>query len=197
MSNRCMLSIAALMPTLILTISGASFAGEHEHDHGHRHHDAHVHGIAALTLVLEGSEIAMEFISPAASIVGFEHTPGSESDHARLAAAIGTLQAGDRLFQFDQAADCRIEHAHVSSTLLDHAYDEHADHHEQGHEEHDNHADFEVTYHFECRQPTRLTQLTVELFDAFPAIEKLDVQFVLPHRQGAGTLSASNHVIRF
>ena len=100
---------------------------EHEHDHEKRQHDAHVHGIAALNLVLEGQEVHIEFDSPAANLVGFEHAPSSEADHAALDKAVATLKDGDRLFKFNADAGCQMEKVNVASQLLDEEHEGHAD----------------------------------------------------------------------
>ena len=200
----------SLLSFLVLVVPGA-FAGEqqdHDHKHEqehedeHREHGAHVHGIAALNLALEGSEVHVELDSPAANIVGFEHAPSSEADHAALDKAVATLKDGDRLFRFNEDAGCRMEEARVASELLDEEH-EHEGHTKEGHEdeqhehEGETHSEIEAGYHFECDEPGKLTQLTVELFDAFPGTEKLKVQYVIESKQGAAELTATNHVVQF
>jgi hypothetical protein len=205
--NRIALAVS-LLATLALAAPGAIAADGHdrEHDHSHdgehRQHGAHVHGTAALNLALDGNEVHVELDSPAANVVGFEHAPASEADHAALAKAIATLADGDRLFRFNVEAGCRMEDAKINSALLDEEHGTHADDHE--HEEHvhdehkgETHSDIDAAYHFECDQPGRLTQLTVELFEAFPGMEKLNVQYVIESKQGAAELTSSRHVIRF
>ncbi len=218
--NRIALTISLLAP-LALVAPGV-IAGEkhkHEHDHEKRQHDAHVHGIAALNLALQGDEVHVELDSPAANIVGFEHAPSSEADHAALDKAVATLKDGDSLFRFNSEAGCRMEKAKITSALLDEEHDkhggEHADdhghekkdahdhdenkHEEHGHEEHEGetHSDIDAAYHFECDQPGKLTQLTVELFEAFPGTEKLNVQYVIESKQGAAKLTPADHVVKF
>jgi len=215
---------ASLLAPLVLVAPGvvAEEKQEHEHDHDHekRQHDAHVHGIAALNLALEGEEVHVELDSPAANIVGFEHAPSSEADHAALDKAVATLKDGDQLFRFNSEAGCRMEKAQVTSALLDEDHDEHADdhgheeknahgdaehqHEEQGHEEHgheehedETHSDIDAAYHFECDQPAKLKQLTVELFEAFPGMEELKVQYVIESEQGAAELTPADHVVKF
>ena len=70
-----------------------------------------------------------------------------------------------------------METANVASELLDEEQEEHEGHTKGGYEdeqqEHEHegetHSDIEVAYHFECDLPGKLTQLTVELFKAFPS----------------------------
>ena len=205
------LTVSLLTP-LAFVAPGAVAEEKHDHDHDqeHRQHDAHVHGIAALNLALEGEEVHIELDSPAANIVGFEHAPSSEADHAALDKAVATLKNGDQLFHFNSEAGCRMEKAMVTSALLEEEHEDHPDkhaddhdHEEKGadrHEEHEGeetHSDIEAVYHFECDQPGKLTQLTVELFVAFPATEELNVQYVIKTKQGAKELTAKDHVVKF
>jgi hypothetical protein len=204
---------ASLLTPLLLIGPWASAGEKHEHDHDqeHRQHGSHVHGIAALNLVLEGQEVHIELDSPAANIVGFEHAPSSADDHVALNKAVATLKDGDQLFKFNDDAGCRMETAEVASELLDmehaghgdeqpgeHAHEEEKAHdHEQHEGEGETHSDIEAAYHFECDQPGKLTQLTVALFEAFPGTERLKVQYVIESRQGAAELTATDPVVAF
>ena len=202
---------ASLLTPLALVSTGSSADEKHEHDDKHRQHGAHVHGIAALNLALEGQEVHIEFDSPAANIVGFEHAPSSEADHAALDKAVATLKDGDRLFKFNADAGCQMEKVNVASPFLDEEHEGHADEkpgehpheekqghdHEQHEDEDEAHSEIEAAYHFECDQPGKLTQLTVELFEAFPGTEKLKVQYVIESKQGAAELTPADHVVKF
>ena len=203
---------ASLLTPLAFVAPGTSADEKHEHGHDqeHRQHDAHVHGIAALNLALEGEEVHIELDSPAANIVGFEHAPSSEADHAAFDKAVAALKNGDQLFRFNNEAGCRMEKAMVTSPFLKEEHDDqpnkHSEDHghekkgEHGHEEHEGeetHSDIEAVYHFECDQPGKLTQLTVELFESFPATEELNVQYVIESKQGAKELTAKDHVVKF
>jgi hypothetical protein len=211
----------SLLTPLVLVAPGVSGSEKHEHEHEHRQYGAHVHGIAALNLALEGEEVHVEFDSPAANIVGFEHAPSSEADYAALDKAVAALKNGDQLFHFNKEAGCRMEKAMVTSALLEEEHDSHDDKHsddhdkdheekgEHDHEKHEHeahgheeqegetHSDIEAVYHFECDQPAKLTQLTVELFEAFPATEELNVQYVIESKQGAKELTAKDQVAKF
>ncbi|WP_201244842.1 DUF2796 domain-containing protein [Halochromatium salexigens] len=174
-----------------------------EHDHEHRRHGAHVHGVAALNLALEGNEVQIELGSPAANIVGFEHAPSSPDDHAALDKAVATLEDGDTLFRFNADAGCRMETVTVTSEMLDGEHDNHDGHAHNESEEHEHdhagetHSDIEAAYHFECEAPDTLRRLTVEVFEAFPGMEEIKVQYVIERKQGAASLTAKDHVVRF
>lgn len=228
--NRLLLTLSILGLATGL-MSGTPLASEHheghdhaaahdhdhdqDHDHEHRQHGAHVHGVAALNLALEGNEVQIELDSPAANIVGFEHAPSSPDDRSALDKAVATLEDGDTLFRFNADAGCRMETATVTSEMLDgehdkhdrHAHDESEGHNHQGapahqgEHEHDHegesHSDIEAAYHFECEAPDKLTRLTVEVFEAFPGMEEIKVQYVIERNQGAAELTAKDHVVRF
>lgn len=221
MSLEKTLLTAALAAPLMLIRPWTWAEDEHHHDHDaeHRQHGAHVHGIAALSLALEGNEVEIELDSPAANIVGFEHPPSSADDQAALDKAIATLNDGDSLFRFNDAAGCRMESAEVSSELLDDDHEDHDDHEtHDGHEAHSDeeteghqdeehkgehahegeaHSDIEAAYRFECDTPDKLTALTVELFEAFPGMEKIEVQYVVESKQGAAELTVKDQVVEF
>lgn len=167
-----------------IALATASYAAGdrhgHEHRSEHRDHGAHVHGIAGLNVALDADEIYVEFVSPAANILGFEHAPKSKAEHAVLDEATARLRQGNSLFQFNPEAGCRSEHAEVESSFSGRA-----------------HSDIQAIYHFECERPGDLTQLTVGLFDAFPATDEIEVQYVVENRQGATKLSPGNAVLKF
>ncbi len=194
---------AALLAPLALVASGVAADEDHDHEHHqeHRRHGTHVHGIATLNLALQGEEVQLELNSPAANILGFEHAPSSEADHETLDKAVAALKNADRLFHFNKEAACGMEKAMLTSALLEEEHEGHA-HAEVGKHDHDehkdeNHSDIEALYHFECARPGKLLQLSVALFEAFPATQALKVQFVTENKQGAVELSAKDHVVHF
>ena len=214
--KQAILTAALAIPlVLIAPWAFAEDAHHHAQDAEHRQHGAHVHGIAALNLALEGNEVWIELDSPAANIVGFEHAPSSEDDHAALDRAVAMLNDGERLFDFNDEAGCRMATASVTSELLREENEEHEGHadaeaeaeargreEEEGHKhegehEGETHSDIEAAYHFECDAPGKLTSLTVELFEAFSGMEKINVQYVIESKQGAAELTAKDHVVKF
>ena len=189
----------------------------------HRQHGAHQHGVGRLSLAQEGTEIRLELDSPAANIVGFEYAPSSEADREASAKAISALKQGEQLFRFSKDADCRLVDVEVDALSTD--YDvtpepeeevsrekarrsSMAIRHEHGHDERpdrgnehvahsERHADITAAYRFVCAHPQKLRQLDVGVFRAFPATERLQVQFVTATRQGAVRLTAPNNILKF
>ncbi len=127
----------ALKMLLILltgaTIGWLSIAAQAEEKH--HHHGAHVHGIAHLNVALEGKNLYMEFVSPAANIVGFEYAPKTQAERDAIQSARKALENAEAVFQLPPAAGARLVEASVVSEA------EHDTHHdaEHGHEGEDHH----------------------------------------------------------
>jgi len=112
---------------MLAAASSKTWAGEQ------RHHDAHVNGIAHLNVAVEGTDIHMEFISPAANIVGFEHQPRTPEQKDGVRNAIEKLEDGSTLFILSPGAQCRLSKSSVK-TDIEHDADHDADaEHEEEH----------------------------------------------------------------
>ena len=165
---------------------------------------AHVHGHAELNLVLDGGRLHVEFVSPAANLIGFEHPPRDAADDAAVEHATLRLEKGDALFSFPGSADCRLHDADVQSPW---PQTRDASHHEEDAHEHTHtghasdrgreHADFGASYAFDCRRPQQLSQVRTTLFDAFPALQQLDVQAIVDDRQFAARLTPATTLMEF
>ena len=156
--------------------------------------DAHNHGEARLTIVIDKDQVALTLHTPSANIIGFEHRPKTEEQHAQADDAKTTLQYHTNLFAFDAQAECEPIESAVHWT-----FDEAADHTEE-HEEHEEHAtashsEFEAEFHLSCDQVEQLTSIEVRLFALFPKIEKLHVEALFTDSHFAGTLSSNNNII--
>ncbi|WP_423187348.1 ZrgA family zinc uptake protein [Alishewanella sp. d11] len=161
---------------------------DHKHHHDHKHGDeftqlgAHVHGAATLTLVLEGNELQLALQSAAYNIVGFEHAPSTTEQKQEIALALDNLAKGN-WFSVNPEANCEIQSADASTDLT-----------EPGHV---NHGDFYANISLLCQRPALMQQLELSLFSLTPALEKIDVQWVLNGQQGAATTTLSNSAVRF
>ncbi len=177
-----------------------------------RHHDAHVHGIAHLNVAVEGTSIHLEFTSPAANIVGFEHQPRTPEQKDGVRKAKGKLEDGSKLFIPSPEAQCRLSKSSVKTDIEhDTDHDEDADHekehdhkkdahHEKEHEheeEHARHSEFHSEYQFVCKNPGKLSQMDVMLIQSFPGIEHIEVQLLTETKQTAQELTETKNKIIF
>lgn len=94
-------------------------------------HAAHEHGVADLRVVVEGKTLLIEFESPLANIVGFEHKPASAEERATMAAAQKGLVDHQKLFRIPAAAGCAIGEIELESPWFVFDKDAKHDHHDK------------------------------------------------------------------
>ena len=138
------------------------------HDHGSetRELGAHVHGHATLSLAVEGESVEMELAIPAESVVGFEYAPETDEDKAAVETASATLSDPTTLFAMPDG--CTVASSEV-------------EHHVEG-----DHAEFEAAYALTCTGAFETVSTT--LFEAFPNLEEVEVEYATPAGQGSGEL---------
>lgn len=201
--------VTALGAGLIVAPAFAASHGHHEHDHDDekRHAESHEHGAAELAFALDGNKLAVEFTSPGANIVGFEHEAKNADEIAAVKAAIEKLKLGSTLIQVEGSA-CTLSDADVEAEGLlaeahedehhddEHHEDEHHDdeheHHDDAHEGEEAHAEFEVKYAFECATPDQLSGVSVAFFEQWPGIEEIETVFLSDDHQISVELTAEN-----
>ncbi|WP_197023745.1 DUF2796 domain-containing protein [Microbulbifer sp. HZ11] len=157
--------------------------------------DAHVHGEAQLAIAVNGNELHIEFESPGANLVGFEHVPQNQKQEQALAVASGELAAPNQLLQFE-GTECQLQSAEVKPPHTD-AGQHHAHHtghtdHSDAHEIHSTHASFRAAYHYRCDNVAALDTINVVLFSRFREIHTINAQWLTATKQGATTLTAKS-----
>ena len=160
-------------------------------------HEAHVHGLAKLTLVAEADVINMQLESPAMNVVGFEHEPKTKEQQKTLEQALKKLNKPDALIAFN-GGQCSFAGVDVDNPFkIDAQPDKHEhDEHKHDHDEHDEHEgsehrEFVVEYQAQCKKINELKAINFTLLNEFKAIETLEVQYILSGKQGAVTLNSS------
>jgi hypothetical protein len=185
-----MSSVAGLLS--LMTV-GATVSADDEHG-------AHVHGVSQLNVAIEGQAVEMEFISPGADIVGFEHVAESVQDRQAVEDAVANLRQGQSLFAFPTEARCRLEEAEVVSGQVKTGHDDPEEHEQAGGgTEHGNeeHAEFRARYRFHCDDPDGLTHMDVMLFELFPATQEIEAQTVTSRGQSAQELTRASTRLTF
>lgn len=179
------------LPFTLLSLSVQ--AGPHDHDHAESASSLgkHAHGIGELDVALDGNLLELDWRSPAANLLGFEHAPRSAGQRAAVARVQAQLGEAAKLFGIPAAADCRLAEPQLDSPLFAAAPgDEHEHEHEQPA---GTHNEVHARYRFTCRQPAALEALDLgELFRRFPATEKLQVQLIGPQGQQGSELSPAH-----
>jgi hypothetical protein len=162
-----------------------------------RHHEAHEHGGGQLNVAVEQGTLMIDLSLPAMNVVGFEHPAHNKNERDQVAQAADLLRDGMRLFAPAPAAKCVLTKSEVESALLGnagHHDDENGRHEDEG--EGNGHADFDVSYEFNCHTPTQLDSLTLSLFDRFPGTHHLRTQVITSSGQAGIDLTDENKVLK-
>lgn len=186
--------IRSVLPALLAAAALAGPAAAqhaHGHAHGHAHDDkrelgAHVHGLATLSIAVEGDAVGMALAAPGADIVGFEHAPDSKADRAAVKAAQARLSAPLDLFTLPAAAGCtlaaaevkllKLEADGVEEIDLDHG---HGHGHSHGHDhDKDGHTEFRADWRLTCTDPAAIDVIGFAFFAAFPNAMEVEVEIV-------------------
>jgi ABC-type nickel/cobalt efflux system permease component RcnA len=171
---------------------------------------AHEHGVGQLDIVLDGARLEIALSAPGSDIVGFEGSPATAADAAKVKSALATLERPIALFAFEPADACspneaaRIEAPAAALAPVErageaaastHAHDQHAAHdHDHHHgESSGDHGTWSASYTFDCTSPAALV---VNLFDVFPSLQTIRTQVVAPGAQtGAELTPASRRIV--
>ena len=164
---------------------------------------AHEHGIARISIAVEGHEIEIEMIVAGADAVGFEHTASSDSEKQAVVKAAKVLRDVNRIITLSPEADCRAEEVEVISGLMEDRNESSNQNHDHQHKAKNKdghaevHSEFIAHYHFHCEFPSKLTQANVGFFKMFPSAHELEARWITPRGQGTSKLTATSPSLTF
>lgn len=161
-------------------------------------HEAHVHGVGKLDVVLDGQTLSLHLDSPLVNLVGFEHAANSAKDKQAVQAMTKTLRntGAGAMFVASPSAECKLSGVKLESAALDPVLlGELAATKPAAQADHDGHADLDADFTFRCTHPERLQKIEVRLFDTFKGFNSIDVQLVTGKRQGAAKLTPAANSI--
>jgi hypothetical protein len=131
--------LATAISVALATLSTSTVSAQTERDL-----DSHEHGHAFLNIALDGNTAVVELESPWNNLVGFEHAPSTEEQHAKVDAAMAMLNQPGELFAFN-GTECVMSGAVVQSSLGEgeehHDEHDHDDDHKDGHDDEHDHDD--------------------------------------------------------
>ncbi|POA79055.1 DUF2796 domain-containing protein [Pseudomonas sp. DP16D-R1] len=187
------------LPFALLPLAVAHAADEHDHDHEHGSLGAHEHGVGRLNAVLEGQTLELELESPAMNLVGFEHTATTDADKAKVAAVRAQLEKPLALFSLAKAAGCEVASQKLESPLFGDKPEADDDHDEGAKDEHHHdHSEIHAHYSFTCATPGALKTLDLaNIFNTFPATQKIQVQLIGPSGQQGVEVTAKAAALKF
>ncbi len=171
-------------------------------------HEAHVHGVAHMNVTVEGKEVEIEWETPLANLLSFEHAPETEAQKEEVRTMAAGLRKADSLFILPAEARCRLKSVSLESEVLDDALlspagsrraeKAHAKERAPDGKKHtEGHADLDMEVSFVCDNPEKLNSLRVDVFRAFPNLHELEVQMVTPRGQSAAELTPEADTLRW
>ncbi|WP_297810089.1 DUF2796 domain-containing protein [uncultured Methylophaga sp.] len=172
-------ALGSVIAALLSVSTSAAVVADEQHDHhdhhGHQHSstEAHVHGEAALNLVIDGQTLLVEFISPMENLLGFEHAPKTEQQKQSYQQLLRQLAGYRSLFSIP-GGQCQLTDQHHKPPFNDAS---------------GKHAEWQGEYHLSCDELEQADRLQPEIFSAFPGVEKLTVQLISTKGQSQFILS--------
>ena len=206
--RRSIYPIAAVSLTVALSQSAISSELEALTHGGSQ--SPHVHGNAELHMVLDASQLFLELHSPAMNLLGFEHTASSPEQQAIIESTRIKLANTHTYFMIN-GGECTLNQQSTDFPAVlnvrksvqadDDRHDNKKNthrHHDEGDESNnESHSDIESIYRYTCAKPDKLRSMIIRLYEVFPSIESLQVQWVMRNQQGATMLNDDNHEIHF
>jgi len=181
------------LPLLPLCLAAAlaqpAFAHGTQDDHDEHEHGslgAHVHGESHLDLAQTDTGLELQWRSPAADLVGFEHAPSSQAEQDAVAALRQTLENPQALVKLPAAAECKLAEATVVSPLF--AADAKAS----------GHLDVAASMSFSCSKLAALDSLDLSgWFARFPNSHSVEVQAIVASGQKGAALTAKQPQLKW
>ncbi len=133
---------------------------------------AHEHGAAELTVAWTEDSVVIDLISPTQNIFGFENEATTEEEKTVVEDRTKALTAPG-IVAINDEAGCELDGD--ASTELEY----------EG-----SHAEITASWEYTCDNPDEISQLeTAELFNEFPKLEDLDVQWASEAGQSSAELT--------
>ena len=162
---------------------------------------AHEHGVARLDIGVEPQRVSLAFTSPLDNLLGFERAPRSDAERQAAAAAVARLRDAGALFRIDTKAGCEPARVTLSSEALGLGASSAnggagpaaaAGNAVPTKPAGGDHADLDADFEFRCRAGAQAAFVEVGLFEAFPRLQRLELQIVTPRGQMKATLRRPN-----
>jgi len=133
-----------------------------------------VAGVTILNVELDGHVLNFAFVLTGMDAVGFEHTPRSAAETAKVTSALSTLEAPEEWLGADAPARCHRSFSAVTPHLF-RTIDEHEAAPRGKHRAPAEPAEIGVQYTFACDAPEQLREFRFDLIERFPHLRAVIV----------------------
>jgi Protein of unknown function (DUF2796) len=141
----------------------------------------HEHGIAQIDIAVEAGRVRVMLDMPLEVLLGFERAPRDDAERQRADAAVAQLRNAASLFTPDPAARCTVGPVELKAPVLGLGP-------AAAPAPKSDHADLEASFEFICQDGFKAGFVEVGLFQAFPRLQRIDVQAVTRKGQMKATL---------
>lgn len=143
----------------------------------------HEHGVARLDVAVDAGRVSFSLETPLDNLLGFERAPRTDAERAKADDAVARLRDAARLFRIDSAAGCTLAKVDLVSAALGLGRGP-----APAAAAKEGHADLDGQFDFQCTAGARAGFVELGLFDAFPALKRIELQLVTPKGQMKVTL---------
>ncbi len=186
-------------------ITSSILADSHEHhhhddeEHLFEEHTSHVHGHAAAQISYVKSVLNINKTLSSIDVFGFEHSPKNAIQKNKIIKSIEILENAENLFRFKNNA-CKLESVHIENGIFEydtysqHNHANHGDGDGDGDEQNNNeesHTNVVANYIFNCNNK-KFETIEYLIFDIFPSLEVIEVQYISDHHQALFNATHSN-----
>ncbi|QMU60823.1 MAG: DUF2796 domain-containing protein [Gammaproteobacteria bacterium] len=204
---KALLTIFLFLP--IVTIYASEDQHSHDEESMFEEHSAHEHGHASSQITFINHTLNLALSLPSIDIFGFEHEPHNEKEHEIITQSQAILKNADNIISIHPNNECELKSISLESSIIDsvnendkdhndHESDEHHDAESHDEEEHNDeeHSDVSLHYVYSCSQDN-LESIEYKIFDHFPTIEEIEVQFVSNETQNLFTATPKSRALSF
>jgi Protein of unknown function (DUF2796) len=156
-----------------------------------RRHEAHVHGVAEINIVVEGTKAIVEFRAPAESVMGFEHEAKTESDQKKRDAALEQLRTKrDQMILFDPKLGCKSSDMKTSivEETGDHTKAQPGKDAQKDQKKSGEHREVHGTFTVACDKPLSGGRVRFGVSKVFRDIQEIKVQVLGDSGQSGATI---------
>lgn len=154
-----------------------------------RHAQTHAHGAAEVNIVVDGKKIAVEFRTPAESVMGFEHEAKTDADKRKRDAAIKMIKERfGEMVVFDKKLGCMSQPGEIALVQTDAGGSKDQKSGKSDHKKSSEHREVRATHNFTCNNDPAGSRVSFGVTKLFPDIRELKVQVLSGSKQLGATI---------
>jgi Protein of unknown function (DUF2796) len=142
-----MKALSVLVFSLSVLVADKGIAAER------RQAEGHVHGVAAINIIVEGKRVVVEFHTPTEGVMGFEHEAKSDAEKKKRDAALRLVNDRfNELVVFDKKFGCQSQAGKVAIVQSGSSNGKDKKHGQGEHKKSAEHREVRATHNFECQK---------------------------------------------